>query len=189
MFAPLLEIAAELGVPDERPSRDNGSVGRGRRGELLRRTSSLSGGLSGDSTGMSARNDFKIVVAGIKALYARDLEAGRRLMHEDAEWRPSLTAGGDLERPVYRGPEGMLRYLDDLDAMLDNSRIEAVDYEGIGRGRLIVLGRVRGRAKESGIDLDVPFWVIWELRDGKLVRGTAFLRKEEALKEAGVLDE
>ncbi len=45
---------------------------------------------------------------------------------------------------------------------------------------------VIARGSASGIPLDVPIWGLWEIRDGKLIRGYAFLSEQEALKAAGL---
>ena len=45
----------------------------------------------------------------------------------------------------------------------------------------------RGRA--SGINLDVPIWAVWEFRDGKVLRGTAYLNEAQALEALGLGEE
>jgi uncharacterized protein len=42
-------------------------------------------------------------------------------------------------------------------------------------GEVVVLGRYRGTAKETGKQLDVPFVHVWSLRDGKAWRFRQFL--------------
>lgn len=44
-----------------------------------------------------------------------------------------------------------------------------------GGDEIVVLGRYRGIAKESGRTLDVPFVHVWSIRDSKAVRFRQFL--------------
>ncbi|MEO7196855.1 MAG: hypothetical protein ABIZ50_00105, partial [Solirubrobacterales bacterium] len=63
---------------------------------------------------MSQAN-IELMATAINALMERDADALDGVFHEDVEWRPSLTAGGAVERAVYRGPAGMAQYLEDVD--------------------------------------------------------------------------
>ena len=56
------------------------------------------------------------------------------------------------------------------------SAFSAVPEEFLDAGdEVVVLGRYRGIAKETGKSLDVPFVHIWALRDGKAWRFRQFL--------------
>ena len=56
------------------------------------------------------------------------------------------------------------------------SAFSAVPDEFLDAGdEVVVLGRYRGTAKETGKTLDVPFVHIWALRDGKAWRFRQFL--------------
>ena len=130
--------------------------------------------------------NVEILRRGVRALNDRDRGALGQLVHEDAEWRPALTAGGALERTVYRGVDGVVRYLDDLDAEFASTDIKIESLEPIDEDRVLYRGRVVARGRASGINLDVPIWAVWELREGKIWRGVAFLSEDEALQAAGL---
>lgn len=131
------------------------------------------------------RGNVDVLRRGIAALNDRNRGALVQLMHEDTEWRPALTAGGALEGAVYRGVDGMVRYLDDLDAEFVNTDIRIENLDPIDEHRVLYSGRVVAQGRASGIKLDVPIWAVWELREGKVWRGVAFLSKEEALEAVG----
>jgi ketosteroid isomerase-like protein len=134
---------------------------------------------------MSAEN-IKLLTAGLEALNARDEEAIQAVVTDEMEWRPATTAGGSLERRVYRGKRAMIAYWTDLDADFDETRFFIERVEPIGADRLLYRGRVTARGKASGVPLDLAVWGLWEIRDGKLVRGTAFQTEAEALEAAGL---
>ena len=133
-----------------------------------------------------SQENVEVLARGIHALNARDRETLAGLLHEDAEWRPVLTAGGHLERTVYRGVDGMARYLDDLDAEFADTQITIEDLDAIDDARVLYRGRVVARGRASGVALDVPIWAVWEFRDGRVWRGTAFRHEAEALEAVGL---
>jgi ketosteroid isomerase-like protein len=134
---------------------------------------------------MSPEN-VEIVRRGLEALNARDVEVIERLVAPDAEWRPVLTAGGELERPVYRGPAGMAQYLTDLDEIFEGTEVHIEVLDSIGPEHVLFGGRVTARGGKSGAPIDERIWAVWELRDGKVVRGTAYRAKAEALEAVGL---
>ena len=79
-----------------------------------------------------------------------------------------------------------MRYLDDLDAEFASTDIKIESLEPIDEDRVLYRGRVVARGRASGINLDVPIWAVWELREGKIWRGVAFLSEDEALQAAGL---
>lgn len=44
---------------------------------------------------------------------------------------------------------------------------------------------IRGRGKQSGIEVSWDIWQRWTLRDGKIARGQGFTSKAAALEAAG----
>lgn len=133
-----------------------------------------------------SRENVEIVRRGIEALNARSLEDVELLVAPDAEWRPILTAGGDLERPVYRGPAGMAQYMTDLDELFEGTEVHIEELDPIGPEHVLFGGRVTARGRTSGVPIDERLWAVWEVRDGKLVGGTAYRTKAEALEAAGL---
>jgi ketosteroid isomerase-like protein len=129
--------------------------------------------------------NIKLLTAGLEALNARDEEAIQAVVTDELEWRPAVTAGGSLERKVYRGKRAMIEYWTDLDADFDETRFFIERVEPIGTDRVLYRGRVTARGKASGVPLDLAVWGLWQIRDGKLVRGTAFRTEAEALEAAG----
>ena len=134
---------------------------------------------------MSEEN-IKLLKAGLQALNARDEEAIQAVVTDEMEWRPAVTAGGSLERKVYRGRRAMIEYWTDLDADFEETRFFIERVEPIGADCLLYRGRVTARGKASGVPLDLAVWGLWQIRDGKLISGTAFQSEAEALEATGL---
>jgi ketosteroid isomerase-like protein len=130
--------------------------------------------------------DQELIARAVEALNRRDSDALAAQMHDEVEWRPALTAGGHLEGAVYRGRDGLVRYFTDLDAEFASTHLTAESIEPVREGRVLFRGRVRAVGRASGVSLDVPVWSVWEVRDGKVLRGTGFMSEAEALEAAGV---
>ena len=97
-----------------------------------------------------------------------------------------MTAGGELERPVYRGPQAMAKYFADLDDLFEDTVVHIDSLDPVGPHRVLFSGRVTARGRGSGVPLDQPIWAVYEVRDGKLTRGTAHRSLEEAVEAAGL---
>ena len=128
-----------------------------------------------------SQENVEVMRRAFEGLNARSAEAMEQLCAPDGEWRPVLTAGGDLEHPVYRGPAGMVQYWTDLDELFEGTEVQVEELEPMGPDHVLFSGRVTARGRKSGVPLDERIWAIWELRDGKLLHGAAYRSREEAL--------
>ena len=114
-----------------------------------------------------------IVRRSYVAFAADDMDGVVGDMHPDIVWHQAqgLPHGG-----VYHGLAEVRRNVFDP---LDRdwwSEFTAEPEEFLDAGaEIMVLGRYRGVAKETGRKLDVPFVHVWTLEDGKAVRFRQFL--------------
>jgi len=117
------------------------------------------------------RRDFEALLP----LYRPDVE-----VHSPKEW----VALGDFD-PVYRGHEGLLRfYRQWADAWADNW---AEPQELIDLGdRLVLLGEIKARGGESGIEVGRRYAMLWHIHRGKLAREQVFNDPAEALDAVGL---
>ena len=65
---------------------------------------------------------------------------------------------------------------------------DSFEPQGIrfGKGGFVVLGRLRVKGGESGVEVDEPLAHYHEQRDGKLVRLTMYSDIDEAMAAAGI---
>lgn len=99
------------------------------------------------------------------------------LCEERMEFFP-VTAEAVGRRRPYVGPAGLREYLDDIARVWDELLILPKQVESDG-SRLLVRGRVYLRSRELGIR-DMPVAWIWDLEDGRFVRGEVFADPEQA---------
>jgi ketosteroid isomerase-like protein len=88
---------------------------------------------------------------------------------------------------TYEGVEGVRRMLDDMVEVWDDFRAETDEFIDAGDGRLIVIGRILGTGRGSGVAVEQPMAGIWTVRDGLIVRWElGFVHKRAALEAAGL---
>jgi ketosteroid isomerase-like protein len=114
-----------------------------------------------------------------EAFNRRDPDAIEAICDERMEFFPVVTAEAVGREAPYAGPAGLRDYLADTARVWEELQITANEVEQRG-ARLLVRGRVYARSRELGIR-DMPVAWIWEIRDGRVVRGEVFPDPEHAL--------
>ena len=114
-----------------------------------------------------------VAARSYEAFARGDTDAVVADMHDDIEWHQAqgLAHGG-----VYHGIDEVRRSVfDPLDRdWWDEFVVTPDEYVDAGSD-VVVLGRYRGTARESGKRLDVPFVHVWTFEDGLAVRFRQFL--------------
>jgi SnoaL-like domain len=94
------------------------------------------------------------------------------------------------ESPIpgpYRGHEGLLTWRDDLLEVVEDARFEITDLEDIDEADLVIFElRLRGRARHTGIAVDVGWTLVNWFRDGLIDRIEAHSHRADALAAAGL---
>jgi ketosteroid isomerase-like protein len=128
-----------------------------------------------------AGDDLDTIRRGIDAYNRGDVEAMLDTTSEDVVMVPmrSLLEGGE-----YRGHDGVRRFMADMDEDWVEREVEIDEIRELDDS-LLVLGSFRAIG-QSGTEVRFP--VAWhsQIRDGKLVRMTAYSDQETALSELGL---
>src|SRR4029078_6660506 len=126
----------------------------------------------------------KVAVAtqAISAFNDRDIEAFASLTTPDFQWSPSMVA---IEGETFLGHEGIETYFGRLK--------DAWEVFHIHRGRFrdsadvaVMLGRLEGRGKSSGVPVDSSLGMVFDFRDGMISRIRGSLDHAKALRPAGL---
>jgi ketosteroid isomerase-like protein len=113
------------------------------------------------------------------AFNRRDAAAIVDLCDESMEFYP-VTAEEVGRSDAYTGQEGLRDYLHDVATVWEELLVTPNEVEQRDDS-LLVRGRVFLRSRALGIR-DMPTAWIWELRDGRFVRGQVFIDPEEAIR-------
>ena len=87
---------------------------------------------------------------------------------------------------AYTGIEGMERFAADTEETFDKFELHC-ELLDVGE-QVIVWGKVHVRARQSGIETDIPMGGIIEFRTGKIVRWEDVGSKEKALADLGLAE-
>jgi ketosteroid isomerase-like protein len=122
----------------------------------------------------------------VKRIYD-ELESGAEglsaLLHPDFELHMQTAF---LDGKAYRGVRGFRNWRRDMAELFEEDRFQPVGLRFAGRDRWVVLGRFHFKGAEDGDELDVPLAHVFEQRDRKLARVTAYTEISEALAAVGL---
>ena len=125
-----------------------------------------------------ASENLEIVKRGFDAFNERGIDGIIPLIHSDFEATtpPSLASEPD----TYRGPDGIRRWFDSFDEVMDEIRWEPHRFREVG-DRVVVEFTLRARGKTTGLDFGQDAVMVWEIRDGMASRLDLFQSLDEAL--------
>ena len=97
--------------------------------------------------------------------------------HPEFEWRSAVS---ELGGETYVGREGYRKWQEDMEAVAKEAYQQDFTVEAVGERHVIVLSRIRIVGKGSGASYESEYGAFYEIRDGRGVRGSAFLSHDEA---------
>jgi ketosteroid isomerase-like protein len=129
-----------------------------------------------------ASDHIQAFLRGVDAINRLDVTAAVNLTHVDGAFEPlrSQTEG------VFVGEEGMRRFLADTAEAFALFKATYTDVRDLGDDRLLAIGSIRIRGRESGVENDVVSAAIVEFRDGRMWRYKDYGDTQLALREAGL---
>ena len=125
--------------------------------------------------------ESKALIEGLyDAFNRRDMSAMEAACDERLEFFPVTAARAGRTAP-YVGAEGLREYLEDVARIWEELLITPMETERRGE-RLLVRGRAYLRSRDLGVR-DLPAAWIWDLHEGRLVRGEVFADPQEAARQ------
>jgi len=124
--------------------------------------------------------DLEIIRAGVEALNRGDVDGLAEALDPDVELVPLRAV---LDGTVYRGHEGMRRWLADMGEDWTRFELDLQEVRELEGGQVLVRATMRLRGK-SGVALDSPAAWLCELRGGRVSRIQFFADADSALAAA-----
>jgi ketosteroid isomerase-like protein len=103
----------------------------------------------------------------------------RDFLDRDIDWRAAEGAIDDVGG--MRGHDAIRRYIEDWSDHFDNLTLAPQEFVEIDDERVMVLQRLSGRAKHTGIETELTFFVIYTIREGRFVKVREYTTRQEAL--------
>lgn len=129
---------------------------------------------------MSGENvDF--IERGFEAFNERGVDGILPFIHPEFEATtpPNLASEPD----TYRGHDGIRRWFDSFDEVMDGIRWDAHDFQQAG-DKVVVEFTLRARGKTTGLHFGQDAVMVWSMRDGKAIRVELFESLDDALRAA-----
>ena len=130
-----------------------------------------------------SQENVEIVRRSFVAFNARDVDGLVSQSAEDCEWLP-LRA--QLEGIVYRGHEGVRRFVRDMDEDWEAFRIDPLEFHEHGE-RVVVIGHV-GALGRSGVEIDSVAGFVFELHQGRIRHINSHSDPKAALAAVGLAE-
>ena len=106
----------------------------------------------------------------------------------DEEIHPEVVLVSRILGRAVRGRAGVRRYLREIDEQFDEWTMAIEDWRDAG-DCVVALGDICLHGRRSGVAFDQPVGILFEIRDGQLVRFETFLDEPaDALKAAGLAE-
>jgi ketosteroid isomerase-like protein len=135
-----------------------------------------------------AQEDVDRIYSAVDAFARRDAEALISLgVSEDAEFQTLIASVEGGEAGIYRGHDGLRRWMRELDETMEELGGEITEVHDLGDGRYLAAGRFFGKGRESGATFDVPLTWVYLVDDaGDLKRFEAHFDRATALESVGL---
>ena len=130
-----------------------------------------------------SKENVEVVRRGFAAVARGDLDALATVLAPEFEYIPTGAFVGVRETSA--GANGFRRFLESFWEEFDQPSIEIRRLTEAG-DEVVTWVTFRGRGTQSGAETSLDLWILWTLRNGKLIRGRAFRSSGEALEAAGL---
>jgi ketosteroid isomerase-like protein len=122
---------------------------------------------------------------GLDAANRRDIEALLEALDPEVEGHPLLPVLLGGETTMYQGHEGVRELFRDIDQAFSEFRVEMSEIRDLD-DRIVAIGAMRGRGKESRAVTESPLAYLVELKNDKAIRIRSYRDPQEALEAAGL---
>lgn len=109
-----------------------------------------------------------MVRRGLEAFNRGDIEGLVAEVDPDVVWEEGGLVFPDLP-PAYHGPDGVRRWWQEaIVEAWESFRADLLDLHDEGEGKVVQVYRLRGRGRQSGIDVDMQVIQVITVRDGRI---------------------
>ncbi len=137
---------------------------------------------AGHDGAADAPEKVAVMRAAMEAFNRRDGETLAELFADDAEIVPARAA---LEGTIYRGRGGGSQYCADIEKSWVGITWDVEEIRDIGGG-VIVLGRIRGRGRGSGVPMDVRAGWVARFRENLVTSFRTYADRAAAFDAVGL---
>jgi ketosteroid isomerase-like protein len=135
-----------------------------------------------DTARTMSQENVEIVRRSLDAFVREDWPAVLAALDPDVE----VDDTDILDADQYEGHEAFFKWLEDWNESWESSRMEDIRVLDGGEGQIVALFRQVVRGKGSGIELDRADAMVFEIRNGMIVKLGYYNDQRQALEAAGL---
>ena len=131
-----------------------------------------------------SQENVEAVRQGIEEFNRRDMDAFVARLSPDVVWEENPDMPG--LREIYRGRAEVREWIDEVLEAVETLHNEIVEITELPDDRVFTENVVTGRGTGSGVPVELRYWSVLWVAEGKLARRQVFWNKDEALEAAGL---
>ena len=131
-----------------------------------------------------SQENVELGLRTLDAFERRDVEAFVALVSPDVVWEENPVLPG--LRDVYRGRAEVREWMEAVLEDFEDVEVEVVEITALGDDRVFAEAVLTARGKESGVPVDLRFWMVLWFAESKITRRQVFWTKDEAVEAAGL---
>jgi uncharacterized protein len=114
-----------------------------------------------------------------------DIDAVLEAFDPEVEWHAVFQVMLGGAATVCKGRADIREYIRELEEGFAEMHLQLGEFRDLGE-RLIVIGRVAGRGRNSGAEIDAPIVFVADYKAGRIFRMADYLDPDKALEAAGL---
>jgi ketosteroid isomerase-like protein len=131
-----------------------------------------------------SQENVEVIRAGIAAFNRLDLDAFVAVLSPDVVWEENPDLPG--LREIYRGRAEVREWIDEILEAVQTLHNEIGEITELRDDRVFTENVVTGRGTGSGVPVELRYWSVFWVTEGKIARRQVFWNKDEALEAAGL---
>jgi ketosteroid isomerase-like protein len=133
------------------------------------------------ATVFAMSENLELIKAGFDAFNRDGVEGILPFIHP--EFESTTPANLAAEPDTYRGHDGVRRYFDSFNEVMEDIRWDAHSFQEVG-DRVVTEFTLRAKGKSTGLDFGQDAVQVWTFRDGKAIGLELYATLDEALAAA-----
>ena len=119
-----------------------------------------------------------------EAANRRDLDAIVALLSPDVVWEVHPELPGAQES--YRGRAEVRQLITEFFEVGESNHTQLEEIADLSGGRVLAETLLTGRGKSSGVPVELHYWQLFSVTQGKIARRQVFTDRDKALESAGL---
>ena len=132
-----------------------------------------------------SQENVQLVQAAFHAFEDGDMEAVLRLCDENIQITQAAELVGASQ--TQHGHAGVIEAFAIWPDLWDDYHVEILRMADVGDAVMVTTIN-RGRGKDSGVPVEMPFSFVFSIRAGRIVEWRLFMREEQALRAVGLAE-